>query len=55
MSTQHILMIEDDQRLASMVATYLAQHGISVVHAENGQQGMAKLLAPDHGFSLVLL
>ncbi len=56
MSSPHILMIEDDQRLSSMVATYLAQHGLCVQHAESGQQGMSLLQAAQPGFySLVLL
>lgn len=55
MSSQQILMIEDDQRLSSMVATYLAQHGLTVTHAETGKQGMSLLQAPSAGFSLVLL
>lgn len=55
MSQVRILMIEDDQRLASMVATYLAQHGFEVQHASSGQQGMAMLSAPGQSISLVLL
>ncbi len=56
MSSPQILMIEDDQRLADMVATYLAQHGLSVQHADTAQKGMALLQAAQPGFySLVLL
>ena len=31
--TQHLLMIEDDERLARMVAEYLGQSGYEVAHA----------------------
>lgn len=53
---QHILMIEDDCRLAAMVKTYLAQHGYVVAHAPTGEEGLAALR--DHeraGFAAVLL
>lgn len=36
-------MIEDDQRLANMVATWLGQNGFQVSLAENAQQGLALL------------
>ena len=41
--TQCILMIEDDQRLAAMVETYLGQNGYAVVHAATGEAGVAAL------------
>ncbi len=41
--SQHILMIEDDTRLAAMVAQYLEQSGFSVVHAADGASGLAWL------------
>lgn len=40
---QHLLMIEDDGRLASMVAEYLGQNGFTVSHASSGQAGMEHL------------
>ncbi len=46
-------MIEDDQRLAGMVATYLNQNGFEVQHAGTAQAGMAMLA--DGAFVLVLL
>lgn len=54
--TQRILMIEDDQRLAAMVGTYLGQNGYAVTHAANGEAGVAALGA-DGGapFAAVLL
>ncbi len=39
----HILMIEDDARLAEMVAHYLRQAGFAVSHREDGASGIAAL------------
>ena len=50
---QRILMIEDDQRLAGMVVTYLTQNGYQVAHAGTAAAGLAQLR--DGGFALVLL
>jgi DNA-binding response OmpR family regulator len=50
---QHVLMIEDDERLAGMVATYLAPFGFEVRPAATAQAGM-DMLQRD-GFGLVLL
>jgi DNA-binding response OmpR family regulator len=52
---QHVLMIEDDERLAGMVATYLASHGFEVRHAATAQAGVALLEQDQAGFALVLL
>ena len=38
-----LLMIEDDDRLAGMVATYLGQSGYAVRHAPDATQGLALL------------
>jgi len=38
-----LLMIEDDQRLASMVSDYLSASGFVVTHAPDAQAGLAKL------------
>ena len=43
MSTPHLLMIEDDARLAAMVGEYLAQSGFTVSHAGDGESGLAAL------------
>ncbi len=43
---QTILMIEDDQRLAAMVAAYLEQHGFALEHQGTAQQGLRRLQAP---------
>ena len=42
---ERLLMIEDDARLAQMVAQYLGQSGFQVTHAADGQSGLARLLA----------
>ena len=39
--TDHILLIEDDLRLAEMVKSYLAEAGFSVTVAANGTAGIA--------------
>jgi len=42
---QHLLMIEDDARLASMVVEYLHQSGYQVTHAGDAQTGLSMLQA----------
>jgi DNA-binding response OmpR family regulator len=49
----HILMIEDDTRLAEMVMSYLRQSGFSLAHAEDGASGLMELRR--HPPDLVLL
>jgi DNA-binding response OmpR family regulator len=51
----HVLMIEDDERLAGMVAAYLAPHGFAVRHAATAQAGLAMLQQDGMAFALVLL
>ncbi|MGB3067215.1 MAG: response regulator transcription factor [Ottowia sp.] len=41
MNTQHLLMIEDDARLAGMVSEYLTQSGFVVTHVLDGESGLA--------------
>jgi DNA-binding response OmpR family regulator len=61
MNIPRILMIEDDQRLAAMVVSYLQQNGFEIEHAATGAEGLAQLQRaalnqPDsQPFSLVLL
>ena len=43
-----LLMIEDDERLAGMVADYLSASGYTVSHAPDAQRGLALLQAPAH-------
>ena len=45
----HLLMIEDDARLAAMVAEYLTQNGFTVDHAPNGLGGLEQLSQPANG------
>ncbi len=49
----HLLMIEDDARLANMVSEYLGQSGYAVAHAGDGLSGLAALQASAPG--LVIL
>ena len=44
--TQRLLMIEDDLRLAQMVAEYLGQSGYVVTHAPTATAGLAQLQSP---------
>jgi DNA-binding response OmpR family regulator len=55
--TQRLLMIEDDQRLASMVATYLNQNGFEVQHSATAKEGLQQLQLAEatQAFSIVLL
>jgi DNA-binding response OmpR family regulator len=46
---QHLLLIEDDARLASMVAEYLEQSSFSVSHCGDGLSGLAHLTQPPAG------
>lgn len=54
---QRVLIIEDDQRLAAMVATYLGQNDFAVVHAGTAAAGLETLnsTTPESAFALVLL
>ena len=47
--SQHLLMIEDDSRLAGMVAQYLEQSGFTVSCAADGASGLAMLNNPSRG------
>lgn len=54
--TQRLLMIEDDQRLGAMVATYLGQNGFEVQHCETAAEGLQQLQQADAApFAAVLL
>lgn len=43
MAHEHVLLIEDDDRLASMVAEYLSKSSFEVSHAPSGIEGLDKL------------
>ncbi len=45
---QHLLMIEDDERLARMVSEYLGNSDFAVHHAPNALAGLASLQDPSH-------
>ena len=44
--SSHLLMIEDDTRLAQMVGEYLGQSGMQVTHRADGLSGLAQLQGP---------
>ena len=49
----HVLLIDDDRRLFELLQSYMAQNGVAVTHAADGQRG---LLALDgNAFDAVLL
>ena len=50
---QQLLMIEDDTRLAGMVADYLGQNGFAVTQAPDARSGLERLQSP--GTDLVIL
>ena len=54
---QRVLIIEDDKRLADMVAVYLTQNDFEVVHAGTAAAGVDRLLSAvtEHPFAVVLL
>ena len=52
---QRVLMIEDDRRLAGMVATYLEQNGFSVHVSGSAREGIDVLKRGDGSFALILL
>jgi DNA-binding response OmpR family regulator len=53
----HLLMIEDDERLARMVGEYLGQSGFIIHHATTAQAGLERLQtsAPDTAPRLIIL
>jgi two-component system, OmpR family, response regulator len=51
--TLRALLIDDDLRLSQLLAEYFAPHGVEIVHARDGQQGLAKV--EQGGYDVVLL
>lgn len=49
----HVLLVEDDQRLAELTADYLTMRGLVVTRAADGPSGLAEALG--HRFDVVLL
>jgi two-component system phosphate regulon response regulator OmpR len=51
--TDRVLVIDDDESLAAMVAEYLSSHGMEVDHAAHPSDGLAVLLSG--GFDAIVL
>ena len=52
-TTTHVLLVEDDDKLARLTARYLESHGLAVTHAKDGEEA---LTLHSHGwFDVVLL
>ncbi len=49
----HVLLVEDDARLADLTRTYLDRHGLVVTVRHDGESGLAEAVA--HRFDAVLL
>jgi len=49
----HALLVEDDDKLAGLTASYLANHGLVVEHARDGERG--RELALKHAYDVILL
>lgn len=49
----HVLLVEDDERLACLTAEYLETHGVVVTRSGDGTRGLE--LALSHRFDVVLL
>ena len=47
------LLIDDDLRLSELLAEYFTPHGVEIVHACDGRQGLAKI--EQGGYDVVLL
>lgn len=54
MTAHRLLLVEDDTRLATMVATYLEQAGFRMTHAATGASAMQQLLTGE-SFDAVIL
>ena len=49
----HVLLVEDDERLARLTAKFLEGHGVTVSLAHDGEAGLTEALR--HAFDVVLL
>jgi two-component system, OmpR family, response regulator len=47
------LLIDDDRRLAELLVTYFAPHGVEITHAADGRSGLAQL--EQSGYDVILL
>lgn len=51
-----LLLVEDDDHVAAALSAVLARHGLTVVHARNGEEALKALLPDDaEPFAVVLL
>jgi two-component system OmpR family response regulator len=48
------LLIDDDRRLAELLVTYFAPHGVEITHAPDGRAGLAQL-EQQGGYDVILL
>jgi two-component system OmpR family response regulator len=48
-----ILVIEDDEKIASFIVKGLRQHGFAVDHASDGEDGLAMMRAVNYGAAIV--
>jgi len=51
--TVRALLVDDDPKLAALLAAYLGPHGVAVTHAHDGPTGLSQLA--DGGFDVVVL
>jgi DNA-binding response OmpR family regulator len=51
--SRSLLLVEDDKELACLMARFLARHGFQVDVANDGREGLARVLANQH--DLVIL
>ena len=49
----HILLVEDDTRIANLTKSYLERHNMSVTHALDGVSGLREARSP--GYDLIVL
>jgi DNA-binding response OmpR family regulator len=47
------LLIDDDRRLAELLVTYFAPHGVEITHAPDGRSGLSQL--EQSGYDVILL
>ena len=52
--TEHILVVEDDERVANVVRSVLSKRGYRVTVAEEGRQALAQLAQAESGIDLVV-
>ena len=53
--TMRALLVDDDRELATLLRAYLAPHGVSVDHIEEGAQAVEKIAQAADAYDIVLL